>query len=217
MEATLAVRNDLRRAATLSDFAIGGAVAVLFYAEPVLTYDLAVFVLLPSEEASSLVDLSPLYERLWARGYSPEREAFLPGSQRGSLRLAPDEGALLGASDRHHASNRASQGSRATGVGPRSSGSGSGDPWRDSRSPRVDGTLEAVHEGARRCLNERRRSQSPSSRPSEGGGTCCVACRSRRRWRSSCVSRRRPARSSRIAGARAAHRGRSTRVTAGRG
>ena len=77
MEATLAVLNDLREEGFYSAYAIGGAVAVLFYAEPVLTYDLDVFVLLAATESGSLVDLSPLYQRLQSRGYRPEREAIL--------------------------------------------------------------------------------------------------------------------------------------------
>ena len=77
MEATLAVLNDLEREGLYSRYAIGGAVAVLFYAEPFLTYDLDVFVLLPGFDAGSLVDLTNLYDRLRDRGYVPEKEAVL--------------------------------------------------------------------------------------------------------------------------------------------
>ena len=77
MEATLAVLNDLEKEGFYSRYAIGGAVAVLFYAEPVLTYDLDVFVLLPASDASSLVDLTALYQRLKNRGYDPEKEGIL--------------------------------------------------------------------------------------------------------------------------------------------
>ena len=77
MEATLAVLNELEREGFYSRYAIGGAVAVLFYAEPVLTYDLDVFVLLPASDASSLVDLTALYQRLRDQGYLPEKEGIL--------------------------------------------------------------------------------------------------------------------------------------------
>ena len=46
------------------DYAIGGATAVLFYAEPTRTYDLDVFVILPQNDAA-LAPLSRIYE--WAR------------------------------------------------------------------------------------------------------------------------------------------------------
>ena len=42
-----------------------------FYAEPVLTFDLDIFVLLPGT-TSRLLTLAPLYEALRARGYSEE-------------------------------------------------------------------------------------------------------------------------------------------------
>jgi len=58
---------------TIGGYAIVGAVAAIFYVEAVRTYDLDVAVLLP-ESGSALVSLSPLYERLRARGFSPEGE-----------------------------------------------------------------------------------------------------------------------------------------------
>ena len=49
----------------VTDYAIGGATAVLFYAEPTRTYDVDVFVTLPSGPAPALVSLSSVYE--WAK------------------------------------------------------------------------------------------------------------------------------------------------------
>lgn len=44
--------------------------AVMFYAEPVATYDLDIFCFLP--EAGVLIDLGPLYKALAAKGFHPD-------------------------------------------------------------------------------------------------------------------------------------------------
>ncbi len=77
MERTIEVLNQLEREGVFRRYAIGDAVAVLFYAEPVLTYDLDVFVLPASEGSSELVDLSPIYRRLAELGHHPDREAVI--------------------------------------------------------------------------------------------------------------------------------------------
>ncbi len=48
----------------ISNYAVGGAMAVLFYAEPTRTYDLDVFVLLPAS-SGVLVSITPISD--WAR------------------------------------------------------------------------------------------------------------------------------------------------------
>ena len=73
MEATLRVLNDLEQAGVMNRYAIGGAMAAMFYTEPLLTFDLDVFVVLP-ETRSGLLTLDPLYEALRARGYREEDE-----------------------------------------------------------------------------------------------------------------------------------------------
>lgn len=73
MKRTLEILNDLERAGVMSRYAIGGAMGATFYVEPLLTFDLDVFVLLP-QSASGLLTLAPLYEALRARGYSEEGE-----------------------------------------------------------------------------------------------------------------------------------------------
>jgi hypothetical protein len=73
MERTLRVLNDLERAGVVSRYAIGGAMAATFYVEPVLTFDLDVFILLPGT-SGALLTLSPLYEALRAQGYREEKE-----------------------------------------------------------------------------------------------------------------------------------------------
>lgn len=72
MEKTLQVLNALERDGVLVRYAIGGAMAATFYVEPVLTFDLDIFAVLPpatssakafdSPAAGELLTLSPLYE-----------------------------------------------------------------------------------------------------------------------------------------------------------
>ena len=73
MEKTLRILNDLERAGVVSRYAIGGAMGAMFYIEPVLTFDLDVFIVLPGT-SGDLLTLSPLYEALRARGYREEKE-----------------------------------------------------------------------------------------------------------------------------------------------
>jgi hypothetical protein len=73
MEKTLQVLNSLEAAGVISRYAIGGAMAATFYTEPVLTFDLDIFVVLP-EGRAGLLTLAPLYEELQRRGYAEEGE-----------------------------------------------------------------------------------------------------------------------------------------------
>ena len=51
------VVNEMRQAGIVENCAVGGAMAMLFYAEPTRTYDLDVFVMLPEVASSTLVSL----------------------------------------------------------------------------------------------------------------------------------------------------------------
>jgi hypothetical protein len=73
MEKTLQLLNVLERDGVLRRYAIGGAMGATFYVEPVLTFDLDIFVHLP-QTAEGLLTLEPLYEALRARGYTEEGE-----------------------------------------------------------------------------------------------------------------------------------------------
>lgn len=73
MEATLKVLNDLERDGVVCRYAIGGAMGATFYVEPVLTFDLDVFVVVP-QTSSGLLTLAPIYDVLRARGYREEKE-----------------------------------------------------------------------------------------------------------------------------------------------
>jgi len=78
MEKTLQVLNSLEHDGIVRRYAIGGAMAATFYAEPVLTFDLDIFVLLPQAQApGGLLSLAPLYEDLRRRGYVEEGECVI--------------------------------------------------------------------------------------------------------------------------------------------
>jgi hypothetical protein len=76
MEATLAVLNRLVDRGVIERYAIGGAVAAIFWAEPFDTIDLDVFVLLP-EAVHPLDPLRDVIEHLTASGYSFDGELLL--------------------------------------------------------------------------------------------------------------------------------------------
>ena len=73
MKRTLEVLNELERQGVFARHAIGGAMAATFYAEPLLTFDLDIFVLL-APSSGGLITLAPIYEALRARGYHEQRE-----------------------------------------------------------------------------------------------------------------------------------------------
>lgn len=73
MEQTLRVLNELEQAGVLGRYAIGGAMGATFYVEPLLTFDLDIFVVLP-ETPAGLLTLAPLYEALRGRGYAEAGE-----------------------------------------------------------------------------------------------------------------------------------------------
>lgn len=68
MDRALAVINSLVVDGIIGRYAIGGAMAAVFYAEPVSTFDLDIFVAF-SPLKGSLISLSPLYEALSRKGY----------------------------------------------------------------------------------------------------------------------------------------------------
>jgi hypothetical protein len=73
MEKTLQVLNALEQEGILARYAIGDAMAATFYVEPVLTFDLDVFVVLP-QGASGLLSLESLYDALRRRGCAERDE-----------------------------------------------------------------------------------------------------------------------------------------------
>jgi len=73
--AALAAIERLKHDGIVSEYAIGGAMALVFWSEPIPTFDLDVFVVLASE--SKVVSLAPVYD--WARrnGYREEAEHII--------------------------------------------------------------------------------------------------------------------------------------------
>jgi hypothetical protein len=67
------ILGEMRSEGVVREYAIGGATAVLFYAEPARTYDLDVFVLL-APGRSHLAPLAPIYDWTTARGFTPLKE-----------------------------------------------------------------------------------------------------------------------------------------------
>ena len=76
MEKALRVINALESEGLITRYAIGGAIAAAFYMEPVLTYDLDVFVAFP-QSGESLLPLAPIYAYLQKHGYSATHEHVL--------------------------------------------------------------------------------------------------------------------------------------------
>ncbi len=70
MKKTLDVLNKLVREKVIRDYAIGGAMGAMFYAEAVTTMDLDIFVLFSDE--TSLIPLAPIYDKLKEWGYNPD-------------------------------------------------------------------------------------------------------------------------------------------------
>ncbi len=68
MEPVLKVLNRLEKEGIFRRYAIGGAAALIFYIEPILTYDLDVFIMIERTSAG-LYNLTPIYERLSELGY----------------------------------------------------------------------------------------------------------------------------------------------------
>ena len=71
----VAVIERMKSEGVVTEYAIGGAMALVFWSEPIPTFDLDVFVLIPSP--SLLVSLTPIYD--WARhnGFREEAEHIL--------------------------------------------------------------------------------------------------------------------------------------------
>ena len=72
----LAALNEMKAAGVLRDYAVSGAMALVFWTEPVATYDLDVLVWLPDSEGP-IVSLRDVYDWLAARGWNAHAEHVL--------------------------------------------------------------------------------------------------------------------------------------------
>lgn len=73
MEETLKILNQMVADKVIENYAIGGAVAAIYYLEPFDTVDLDIFVQVATDE-NALMILAPIYNYLTARGYPMESE-----------------------------------------------------------------------------------------------------------------------------------------------
>ena len=73
MEKTLEIINRMETDGVIGRYAIGGAVAAVFYVEPFATFDLDIFFAL--NVSGGLVTMTPVYEYLAAAGYEVKGEA----------------------------------------------------------------------------------------------------------------------------------------------
>jgi len=92
MDRALQVINELEADQIIGRYAIGGAVALLFYSEPALTFDLDIFCHLPSQ--GLLINLQPLFDWLTKRGYKAESEFVR--FERVPVQFLPATGPLVG-------------------------------------------------------------------------------------------------------------------------
>ena len=76
MKSALRVVNGLKRKKIIEDYAIAGGVATIFYAEPILTYDLDIFFTY-KEQDTDLVSLVPIYDFLRDKNYREKEEDIL--------------------------------------------------------------------------------------------------------------------------------------------
>lgn len=70
------VLNEMKTAGVIEDYAIGGAMAALFYAEVTRTYDIDVFVVL-SPQSGPIVRLTDIYRWAEDQGFKPRAEHLL--------------------------------------------------------------------------------------------------------------------------------------------
>ena len=69
----LRVLNQMKDAGVIEDYAVAGAMAVVFWSEPIPTFDLGVLVFLP-EGAAPIVSLGPIYRWAADHGFTTHAE-----------------------------------------------------------------------------------------------------------------------------------------------
>lgn len=72
----LRVLNEMKAAGVIEDYAVAGAMAVVFWSEPIPTFDLDVLVFLP-KGSSPIVSLDPVYRWAADRGFQAHAEHVL--------------------------------------------------------------------------------------------------------------------------------------------
>jgi len=75
MEEAFKVISTMHKEGVLKEYAIGGAIATIYYTEPFTTNDVDIFFIPPEEQ--NLLILTPFYEFCTKRGYKTEKEYIL--------------------------------------------------------------------------------------------------------------------------------------------
>ena len=78
MEKIFKVINEMYQKGILKDYAIGGAVATIYYTEPFATKDIDIFFIPPEKE--KVILLTPFYDFLLKRGYKTYKEYIMIGN-----------------------------------------------------------------------------------------------------------------------------------------
>lgn len=68
--------NKMQNEGLYSSYAIGGGIAALFYIEPITTFDLDIFIILP-ESTKKIISRAPIYSWLKQEGYKPDKEQVM--------------------------------------------------------------------------------------------------------------------------------------------
>lgn len=68
MELVFQTLNQLEKEGIIEKYALGGAIALLFYTEPTFTQDVDVFIFLPGAKTQTIITLTSLYDYLTSRG-----------------------------------------------------------------------------------------------------------------------------------------------------
>jgi hypothetical protein len=69
----LRVLNEMKATGIVEEYAVAGAMALVFWTEPVPTFDLDVLVILPDRDAM-IVSLAPIYEWAAAHGHAAQAD-----------------------------------------------------------------------------------------------------------------------------------------------
>ncbi len=77
IEKVFKVINKMYQEGVLKNYAIGGAVATIYYTEPFATKDIDIFFIPPEKEG--LISLTPFYDFLLKKGYNTYKEYIIIG------------------------------------------------------------------------------------------------------------------------------------------
>jgi hypothetical protein len=90
--------NDMKSSAIVEDYAIAGAMALVFWTEPVATFDLDVLIFMPGQ-AGAILRLDPLYRWAQSRGYAAQAEHIV--IEGVPVKFLPSHNALSDEAIRH--------------------------------------------------------------------------------------------------------------------